>query len=119
MVRGLTTRYGFMYHDRYHSGQELVWCSIVIVKEYYLCRSSYVEVCIETAFYAWFSYYAFLAFPGGASGQTLVNPYAGVDWGTINQYKANLHTHSLESDGALMPGEAIDEYANRTMTSSP
>ena len=48
-----------------------------------------------------------------AAGQTLVNPYEGIDWGAINQFKANLHTHSLESDGALPPGGAIDEYANR------
>jgi hypothetical protein len=45
--------------------------------------------------------------------RVLINPYDGIDWGTINQYKANLHTHSLESDGALPPVEAIDLYANR------
>lgn len=55
----------------------------------------------------------FLAFSSAVFAQTLVNPYEGIDWGTINQYKANLHTHSLESDGALTPGQAIDEYANR------
>ncbi len=55
----------------------------------------------------------FLMLPCAVFAQTLVNPYEGVDWGTINQYKANLHTHSLESDGALTPGQAIDEYANR------
>ena len=32
------------------------------------------------------------------------NPYAGVDWTTINQYKSNLHTHTTQSN------DAIDEF---------
>ena len=32
------------------------------------------------------------------------NPYAGVDWITINQYKSNLHTHTTQSN------DAIDEF---------
>ena len=32
------------------------------------------------------------------------NPYAGIDWATINQYKSNLHTHTTQSN------DAIDEF---------
>ena len=32
------------------------------------------------------------------------NPYAGIDWITINQYKSNLHTHTTQSN------DAIDEF---------
>ena len=30
---------------------------------------------------------------------TIVNPYENVNWSTTGQYKANLHTHSIVSDG--------------------
>jgi alpha-glucosidase len=33
------------------------------------------------------------------------NPYAGIDWGTVNQYKSNLHTHTTQSN------DAIDEFS--------
>lgn len=42
-----------------------------------------------------------------------VNPYADVDWTGGRQYKANLHTHSTESDGRLSPAQVIDEYRAR------
>ena len=32
------------------------------------------------------------------------NPYAGIDWATIHQYKSNLHTHTTQSN------DAIDEF---------
>ena len=32
---------------------------------------------------------------------------------TGGQYKANLHTHSTESDGQLSPEQVIDEYRAR------
>ena len=32
------------------------------------------------------------------------NPYADIDWTTINQYKSNLHTHTTQSN------DAIDEF---------
>ncbi len=40
----------------------------------------------------------------------LYNPYADVEWDTVNHYKANLHTHTDESDGSLSPDEVIDAY---------
>ncbi|MFA7692760.1 MAG: hypothetical protein WCX86_07675 [Candidatus Hydrogenedentales bacterium] len=47
-----------------------------------------------------------------AQAQTLINPYEGIDWSLINQYKASLHTHTTESDGMLPPEEVIDAYAS-------
>lgn len=41
------------------------------------------------------------------------NPYSGVDWANWEQYRANLHTHTTQSDGRLTPAEAIDEYRRR------
>ncbi|MFO7814640.1 MAG: hypothetical protein R6V14_02690 [Halanaerobiales bacterium] len=35
----------------------------------------------------------------GQSEQIIVNPYRDIDWDNINYYKANLHTHTEESDG--------------------
>ena len=36
--------------------------------------------------------------------QIYENPYAEIDWTTINQYKSNLHTHTTQSN------DAIDEF---------
>ena len=33
------------------------------------------------------------------------NPYAGIDWTTVNQYKSNMHTHTTQSN------DAIDEFS--------
>jgi hypothetical protein len=40
------------------------------------------------------------------------NPYANINWMGINQYKANLHTHTTHSDGSHDPHEVIDFYYN-------
>ncbi len=45
---------------------------------------------------------AVLPFSAGAAGgvdYTIVSPYAAVNWDTYGQYKSNLHTHSIVSDG--------------------
>ncbi len=40
------------------------------------------------------------AFAADASaGYTITNPYANIDWSTVNQYKTALHTHTNASDG--------------------
>lgn len=39
-----------------------------------------------------------------------LNPYADVNWGKDSAYKANLHTHTTNSDGDLLPHELIDLY---------
>ena len=43
----------------------------------------------------------------------LDDPYADVDWNTYGQHKANLHTHTRESDGLYSVGRVIDSYHNR------
>lgn len=40
----------------------------------------------------------------------IVNPYEYVDWNSWQQYKANYHTHTKESDGDHSPAEVIDAY---------
>ena len=40
----------------------------------------------------------------------LDNPYDKVKWDSYGMYKANLHTHTRESDGLYSPGRVIDTY---------
>ncbi len=43
----------------------------------------------------------------------VVNPYSDIDWSTINQYKANFHTHTTQSfDANLRVDETVDYYYN-------
>lgn len=46
----------------------------------------------------------------------LDNPYEDVDWDIYGQHKANLHTHTRESDGWFQPERVIDEYHERGYT---
>ncbi len=41
---------------------------------------------------------------------TINNPYASVNWSTFNQYKADFHAHSNESDGSPQPAETVEEH---------
>ena len=41
------------------------------------------------------------------------DPYSGIDWSSVGRYKANLHAHTTESDGAQTPVEVVDEYHAR------
>lgn len=50
-----------------------------------------------------------LAASAAETDYTIVNPYAAVDWSTTGQYKANLHTHSIVSDG----GEDFDTMVEK------
>ncbi|MDZ7615476.1 MAG: hypothetical protein U1E05_00640 [Patescibacteria group bacterium] len=45
-----------------------------------------------------------------------VNPYEGIDWDRVERHKANLHTHTTQSDGRLAPDAVIDEYRSRGYT---
>lgn len=46
------------------------------------------------------------------SGDTVMlnNPYEGIDWDNIHFIKANLHTHTTNSDGNYLPHEVVDMY---------
>ncbi|MCC5849072.1 MAG: hypothetical protein JJU29_13380 [Verrucomicrobia bacterium] len=59
-----------------------------------------------------------LGFSLRAFAQTTVvlNPYAEVDWDTVVVHKANLHTHTTESDGVLSPQEVVKLYAEAGYT---
>ncbi len=41
---------------------------------------------------------------------TIYNPYDGIDFDSINHFKANLHTHTINSDGSSSPAEVIYHY---------
>lgn len=38
------------------------------------------------------------------------NPYAEVEWQRFGQYKANLHTHTMVSDGWMNPQTVVEKY---------
>ncbi|WP_300410423.1 cell wall-binding repeat-containing protein [Lagierella sp.] len=40
----------------------------------------------------------------------IINPYSDVDWNTFNQYKANFHSHTNESDGGNSPKQMIEHH---------
>ncbi len=55
-----------------------------------------------------------LSTPGaGPDGPVVLkNPYAEVNWAEVNQYLANLHCHTIKSDGRAEPDELIYMYAD-------
>ncbi len=63
-------------------------------------------------FAVWFVSPAFL-FP---NARVVLNPYEGVDWKTVETHKANLHTHTTESDGSLSAREVVDLYEDAGYT---
>lgn len=44
------------------------------------------------------------------NGYTITNPYANINWETINQYKTALHTHTNASDGDNTLTESIERH---------
>lgn len=38
-----------------------------------------------------------------ASNNTILNPYENVNWDTFGRHRANLHSHTTESDGHHTP----------------
>src|SRR6185369_9516618 len=51
---------------------------------------------------------------GSAFAQTarvdVTNPYAGVDWATFSHYRADLHVHTLQSDGCHSVSEVVKAF---------
>lgn len=41
------------------------------------------------------------------------NPYQSVDWSRYGQYKANLHTHTMVTDGWMNPQTVVEKYRER------
>lgn len=50
------------------------------------------------------------AAPSTGVDYTIVNPYEDVDWENWGQYKANLHTHSLVSDGKEHFADMVERH---------
>ncbi len=50
------------------------------------------------------------AFATNTVSYTITSPYESVDWDTYNQYKAQLHTHTLYSDGGVDIKDVVEEY---------
>ncbi len=44
--------------------------------------------------------------------EVVKNPYEDIDWDNINQYMANLHSHTIKSDGRGEPEQVIQMYAD-------
>ena len=53
------------------------------------------------------------AYAAGETDYTIVNPYDCVDWDKWDYYKANLHTHSVASDGDLSITDMVQLYYER------
>lgn len=45
--------------------------------------------------------------------KVVVNPYAQVNWPAYQRHRANMHTHTTQSDGSIAPAQVIDEYKAR------
>lgn len=46
----------------------------------------------------------------------VLNPYENIDWSSVEKHKANLHTHTTESDGRFTPPEVVRMYAEAGYT---
>lgn len=57
-----------------------------------------------------FSFIAFLLFVGGKPVPKIVNPYKDVNRKRFEQYKANLHIHTMASDGWMNPQSVVEQY---------
>lgn len=52
-----------------------------------------------------------LAYSGNAAAQPrIANPYARVDWQAISHYRADLHVHTIQSDGCAMPEDVVRAF---------
>lgn len=55
--------------------------------------------------------FAFAAENNAANtGYTITNPYSNINWETVNQYKAALHTHTNASDGDITLTQSIERH---------
>ncbi len=49
---------------------------------------------------------------GDSGPEVIKNPYENVNWPSINNYKMNLHAHTIKSDGRAEPDHLIYMYAD-------
>ena len=60
--------------------------------------------------FALFNIFSVSAFATEKVSYTITSPYETVDWDTYNQYKTQLHTHTLYSDGGMDIKDVVEEY---------
>ena len=73
------------------------------------CRKSYTIVCHTLAITAVIFTLIGVAVADGPR-KLVLNPYENVNWDTYQQHKANLHTHTNQSDGRMDPAVVIQKY---------
>lgn len=49
-------------------------------------------------------------FAAAADNFTITNPYANINWDTVNQYKTALHTHTQASDGDITLRQSLERH---------
>ncbi len=60
-----------------------------------------------------FLVFAVIVCTGFPAPRQIHNPYQSVDWAKYGQYKANLHTHTMVSDGWMNPQTVVEKYRER------
>ncbi len=58
----------------------------------------------------------FCTFLSAVSARVFDSPYDGIDWQNIERHRANLHTHTTESDGDMTLPDVVDLYKNAGYT---
>lgn len=76
------------------------------MKNSYLKKMTYA-ICL--ALFVAISAFGFSAFAASVK-ITIDNPYENVNWTSYGQYKANLHAHSTNSDGANLTEEMVEDF---------
>ena len=73
------------------------------MKRFTRSLAAFVAACLLAAFLG-------LGVPAAGTGFTVTNPYAGVDWGTFEPYRGNLHAHSTVSDGGTNFSRMVERH---------
>ena len=60
--------------------------------------------------FALLNIFSFSVFAKEKISYTITSPYETVDWDTFNQYKTQLHAHTLYSDGGMDVKDVVEEY---------
>jgi hypothetical protein len=69
-----------------------------------------MRICLYASLFAFALGTACIRSTASAADVTLTNPYEHVDWQTFARYRADLHVHTLQSDGCHLPGEVVRAF---------
>ena len=78
-------------------------------------KDNWSKLFSSTALIIFFMIFIFLTAQSVSAQQSIIeviNPYRNVNWGETSYLKANLQTHTTESDGDHSPQEVIESYAD-------